>query len=354
VATATLYPGPVFSYDDPDAPGSFAPATIVGSGNQWADGSDATYATSDGSNPPDTSEPAAYFDPLAMDTLNSASLFVRFSTVADTSGNRGLIFDVFPVERLGTGLSVGFPAVPNDDGIHELTVTLVDGSTTSSKRASYLSAISAGAEIGFVGWTAGPSLTVYETHLIVDYNAPDLSPCYQTLPFAGVLGDGDTGTSLASTESASAFADLAHFTNSQPVTDITVTVQASATSSLSSVPLDVLMRRVSDGSSALRVMGLSIPADGTVRTIVHTVTQAEYVDNGWTGPADLKKPLSDGLTAEFFLDVAVGDTATVTLVEASVQVGHVCVVAPANLRLYPRNNATRLYPRRRTRRPGTF
>jgi hypothetical protein len=87
-----------------------------------------------------------------------------------------------------------------------------------------------------------------------------------------------------------------------------------------------------------------------------TLTDILLMDN--VSGAPMTQPQLASLFASgFTLGVArrpVSGTAGLTVYELRFVVEIAPPASPAPLRLYPRNNATRLYPRRRTRRPGTF
>lgn len=89
----------------------------------------------------------------------------------------------------------------------------------------------------------------------------------------------------------------------------------------------------------------------------HYISGADYVIAGIGSPATG----TYGLCPAVWIDPYYPDVhqpfvynVAIDLAYLAIRITYTMPSEPAPLRLYPRNNATRLYPRRRTRRPGTF
>ena len=107
----------------------------------------------------------------------------------------------------------------------------------------------------------------------------------------------------------------------------------------------------------------TVPADGTISDLQHAVSSADYANLGLSIYQVVERlkgtdPSAPGLRAIRYdmqgpFTFPSGVTRSYTVYETWLEIVYTLPSAPAPLRLYPRSS-TRLYPRRRTRRPGTF
>jgi hypothetical protein len=283
----------------------------------------------------------AYFDAIDLTASLAVQLVLRISGQLGAGG-----------DQVGIGVALNHPASPmgypgfelwspGDDwgpGRAHPVGEIVELSYTLSSTALGILR-DEGLVAQMVTWGAGTGEThlgmrVHEAAIVVT----SLSPCYDTLQTLGPVPP--------LIPSGSAYVGLGTYENRQ-VTDLSVNFTATSTDT---------------SASAIDSLTIATSTDGLTFNTVASSGSVTVPNDGV--PHDFSVPLSLAVTADDataalsqagFSYLLFGPaSSSIDVTAASVRAGHKCYIAPANLRLYPRNNATRLYPRRRTRRPGTF
>lgn len=191
---------------------------------------------------------------------------------------------------------------------------------------------------------------------------------------SGIWSDGSDATSVTIARPPSQNANgwlppLVLPSGAEPV-QIIFHVRSSATSSAGAATIDTSPQIVFDdpggsgssGSSDLITLN-TVPADGTISDLQHRVSSADYANLGLNIYQVVERlkgtdPTASGLRAIRYdmlgpFTFPAGVTWSYTVYETWLEVVYMLPSAPAPLRIHPRSS-TRVYPRRHTRRPGTF
>jgi hypothetical protein len=342
---------------------SLSGITVVGAGNTLADASDATYVEGD----PDGLNYDVEMDALASyDDGDPITLHVRLSLESeDHTGTEADLFfflqDNHPTNISGTyyvgqftsssyNTAAAFPP-PFDGTPKELVLPLaVRPGHTLAECVAVLESGTAYVAVNSLHIVdAGPlHARVYE--MWIEVGETVLSPCYETLTATtwDQWADGDDGTSVALGVAGATYSELTPY-DGRSILDITANFRASSTETTESTINSIEVGDAWDGSAFRNLASssyVSIPNDGVVRDYSVTLTFTEDA-------ATIRDALDIAGNAVLMFNTS--SARDVFIHEASLRVGHKCVVPLNRLRQWPGGaTSIRQYPRRGTRRPGTY